>query len=73
MNIGYADPPYIGCAKRALPAEGPKVIPIRTLRKKYEISGDVATEVNALMRAWEQASEQARKQFLYLVTNRRVG
>lgn len=42
-------------------------ISVVQLRKKYELTSDVATEVNWLMTAWEQASAPARKQFIALV------
>jgi hypothetical protein len=52
-------------------ATPPKVIPITRL-KKQGLPTDVATEVNRLMTAWEQASSQARSQFMYLVTGKRI-
>lgn len=50
----------------------PKVVPIKQLRDKYKLPTDVAREVNALMTAWEQASSQARSQFIYMVTGKRT-
>jgi hypothetical protein len=49
----------------------PKVIPITKL-KAQGLPTDVAREVNALMTAWEQASSQARSQFIYIVTGKRI-
>lgn len=49
----------------------PKVIPITKL-KQQGMPTDVAREVNVLMTAWEQASSQARSQFIYIVTGKRV-
>jgi hypothetical protein len=46
----------------------PKVVPIMKLREKYKLPTNVAQEVNVLMRAWEQASSQARSQFIYMIT-----
>lgn len=57
---------------KAIDAPGPKVVAAPTLRKKYALPSNVAAEVNALMRAWDEASTEARKQFLYLVTDRRI-
>jgi hypothetical protein len=53
-------------------ATPPKVVPITQLRSKYKLPTDVAQEVNQLMRAWEQASSEARAQFIYMVTGKRV-
>lgn len=50
----------------------PKVVPITQLRSKYKMPTDVAQEVNQLMRAWESASSEARSQFIYMVTGKRV-
>lgn len=47
-----------------------KVVPIVKLRER--LPNDVAREVNNLMRAWEQASSEARAQFLYHVTGRKI-
>lgn len=52
---------------KAVEAEPFKPIPVATLKKKYELSGDVASEVRALMDAWDAASQLARRQFLYIV------
>jgi hypothetical protein len=49
-----------------------RVLPIIQIKKKFETTGDVAREINALMTAWEQACPQSRNHFLYLVTGRRV-
>lgn len=49
----------------------PKAIPVIEL-KKQGMPTDVAREVNALMTAWEQASSQARSQFMYIVTGKRI-
>jgi hypothetical protein len=49
----------------------PKVIPITKL-KAQGMPTDVAREVNVLMTAWEQASSQARSQFMYIVTGKRI-
>lgn len=58
--------------KRAVKTDDPpKVIPITRLRAQG-LPTDVATEVNKLMTAWEQASPQARSQFIYLVTGKRI-
>lgn len=48
------------------------VLPIPQIRKKFEVTSDVAQEINALMTAWEQASTPARNYFLYLVSGKRV-
>lgn len=63
----------IGSAvKRAVMTDAPpRVIPITKL-KAQGMPSDVATEVNRLMTAWEQASSQARSQFIYLVTGKRI-
>jgi hypothetical protein len=53
-------------------ATPPKVVPITQLRSKYKLPTDVAREVNVLMSAWEQASSEARSQFIYMVTGKRV-
>lgn len=50
----------------------PKVVSITKLREKYKLPTNVASEVNSLMTAWEQASPQARSQFIYLVTGKKV-
>lgn len=50
----------------------PKVVPIFRLREKYRLPTNVAQEVNVLMRAWEGASPDARAQFVYIVTGRKV-
>ena len=57
----------LGAAITAAVKSPAKVISITTLRQKHDLPTNVASEVNALMRAWEQASEQARRQFLRLV------
>jgi hypothetical protein len=49
----------------------PKVIPITKL-KAQGMPTDVAREVNVLMTAWEQASSQARSQFMYMITGKRI-
>lgn len=53
-------------------ATPPKVVPITKLRSQFRLSTDVAQEVNKLMTAWEQASSEARSQFIYMVTGKRV-
>lgn len=50
----------------------PKSIPITRLRTEHKLPTDVATEVNRLMTAWEQASPTARAQFIYMVTGKRL-
>ena len=57
----------LGAAITAAVKSPAKVISITALRQKHDLPTNVASEVNALMRAWEQASEQARRQFLRLV------
>lgn len=52
--------------------EPPKVASIATLRLKHRLPTDVAREVNALMRTWEQASPEARSQFIYMITGKRL-
>lgn len=62
----------MGAAVRdAIKAPAP-LLPIRQLKPKYELPTNVAHEVNALMTAWEAASSQARGQFIYMVTGKRV-
>jgi hypothetical protein len=57
---------------RAVTAETPpKVIPMTKL-KAQGMPTDVAREVNVLMTAWEQASSQARSQFMYMITGKRI-
>lgn len=53
-------------------ATPPKVVPITKLRSQFNLVTDVATEVNRLMTAWEQASAQARSQFIYMVTGKLI-
>ena len=53
-------------------ATPPKVVPITKLRSQYSLGTDIATEVNRLMTAWEQASPQGRAQFIYMVTGKRI-
>lgn len=48
-----------------------KVVSITALKKAHSLPSNVATEVNQLMRAWEGASEEARRQFLHMVSGRR--
>jgi len=62
----------IGLEQAVRREEPPKVIPITKLKSKYRMPTDVAREVNALMTAWEQASTEARSQFIYMVTGKRV-
>lgn len=57
---------------QAVEKEAPKVLSVTQIKSKYRVSGDIAQEVNALMTAWEAASSQARSQFLYLVSGRKV-
>lgn len=58
--------------RRAVTTETPpRVIPITKL-KQQGMPTDVAREVNVLMTAWEQASSQARSQFMYIVTGKRI-
>jgi hypothetical protein len=58
--------------KRAITTDTPpKVIPMTKL-KAQGMPTDVAREVNVLMTAWEQASSQARSQFMYIVTGKRI-
>ena len=45
----------------------PKPIPIIQLRERFDLNRDVATEVNQLMRAWEQACPEARRIFIQQV------
>jgi hypothetical protein len=54
-------------------ANGGKVVPITRLKSKHKLSGDVAGQVNALMKAWEEAAPHARAQFIYMVTGSRLG
>lgn len=58
--------------EEAVSAKPPKVVPITQLRSKYKLPTDVAHEVNQLMRAWEQSSSEARSQFIYMVTGKRI-
>lgn len=51
----------------------PKPIPVRKLKTDFGLPGAVASEVNELMRAWENASPDARAQFIYQVTGKRLG
>ena len=53
-------------------AAPPKVVPITRLKTEFKLATNVAQEVNALMRAWEQASSEARGQFIYMVTGKRI-
>lgn len=46
----------------------PRPVPVATIRQKFEVNRDVASEVNALMRAWEQACPEARRIFIQHVT-----
>lgn len=49
--------------EKAIRAESkPKVVPITKLREKFKLPSNVAQEVNSLMRAWEEASSEARGQ-----------
>jgi hypothetical protein len=50
----------------------PKPVSISRLRTEHKLPADVATEVNRLMTAWEQASPTARAQFIYMVTGKRL-
>lgn len=50
-------------------SEPQKVVSIASLKRDYELTSNVAQEVNKLMTAWEQASTTARKQFLKLVAS----
>lgn len=50
----------------------PKPVSITKLRTEHKLPTDVATEVNRLMTAWEQASPTARAQFIYMVTGKRL-
>jgi hypothetical protein len=43
-----------------------------TKLKAQGMPTDVAREVNVLMTAWEQASSQARSQFMYMITGKRI-
>jgi hypothetical protein len=52
--------------------DAPKPIPITKLKEQYRLPTDVAREVNELMRAWENASSQARAQFIYVVTGKKI-
>lgn len=52
--------------------DAPKVWSIKEARAKLDVSTDVARELNILMKAWEDASPQARSQFLYIVAGRKV-
>lgn len=61
----------VALKKAVAKEEAPRPISITVLRKKYSYTPDIASEVNALMRAWEDASPESRKQFLYLVTDRK--
>jgi len=47
-------------------------LPVTKIRKQFDTTGDVAQEINALMRAWEQASTTARNHFLYLVSGQKI-
>jgi hypothetical protein len=51
---------------------GTKVVPITKLRDQSNLTGNIATQVNAMMRSWEQADPQARSQFIYMVTGIRI-
>lgn len=48
-----------------------KVVSLRELRRRG-VPSNVAQEVNTLMRAWEEASPEARAQFIYAVTGKRL-
>lgn len=54
-------------AAAAVP-DAPRPASISVLKTRHGMSGDVASEVNVLMTAWEAASPEARKQFLHLVS-----
>lgn len=63
----------LGVAVReAIVARSKKVVPIPKLQERLKVTHDVAREVNNLMRAWEEASSEARSQFIYLVTGRKI-
>lgn len=53
-------------------AAPPKPVSITKLRTQFKLPSNVAQEVNSLMTAWEQASPEARAQFIYSVTGRRL-
>lgn len=58
---------------RAVRSEySPKPVSVTRLRTEHKMPSDVATEVNRLMTAWEQASPTARAQFIYMVTGKRL-
>jgi hypothetical protein len=58
--------------EEAVKSAPPKVVPITQLRSKFKMPTDVAREVNQLMSMWEQASAEARAQFIYMVTGKRL-
>jgi hypothetical protein len=59
--------------KRAVTTENPpKPATVTKLRSQFKLPTDVAREVNQLMTAWEQASSQARSQFMYMITGKRI-
>lgn len=58
--------------EEAIKSAPPKVVPITKLRSKFKMPTDVAREVNQLMSVWEQASSEARAQFIYMVTGKRI-
>lgn len=49
-----------------------KAVSVIKLRSRYDLPTNVAQEVNAMMTAWEAASSQARNQFIYMVTGKRM-
>ena len=55
---------------RAIGDDTKKVVSVRKLRERMPTN--VAQEVNELLRAWEHASPEARSQFLYYVTGRKI-
>lgn len=51
---------------------GTKVVSITKLKRQHGLPSNVAAEVNALMDAWDNASIEARGQFIYHVTGARL-
>lgn len=47
-------------------------ISVKKLKTNYQMSSSVAQEVNSLMTIWEKASSQARSQFIYFITGRKI-
>lgn len=62
----------LGCKIEAAVSAPPKVVPITKLRSRFNLPTNVAREVNDLLAAWDRASPEARAQFIYIATGRRL-